>query len=113
MSQIGQSKTYQHQIDTGNALPVRGPNYRTSTDMKKEIERQVDEMLQNNIIEPSNSDWYMYTPVVLVPKKNGEFRFAIDYRKLNKVTRPASFPLPRLEDVVDAIGKADAKIFSV
>lgn len=111
LSQIGQSKTYQHQIDTGNALPVRGPNYRTSPNMKKEIERQVDEMLQNNIIEPSNSDWY--SPVVLVPKKNGEFRFAIDYRKLNKVTRPASFPLPKLEDVVDAIGEADAKIFSV
>lgn len=68
-------------------------------------------MLQNNIIEPSNSDWY--SPVVLVPKKNGEFRFPIDYRKLNKVTRPASFPLPKLEDVVYAIGEADAKIFSV
>lgn len=68
-------------------------------------------MLQNNIIEPFNSDWYL--AVVLVPKRNGEFRFAMDYRKLNKVTKPASFPLTRLEDVVDAIGKANAKISSV
>lgn len=68
-------------------------------------------MLQNNIIEPFNSDWYL--AVVLVPKRNGEFRFAMDYRKLNKVTKPASFPLTRLEDVVDAIGEANAKISSV
>lgn len=67
-------------------------------------------MLQNNIIEPFNSDWYL--AVVLVPKRNGEFRFAMDYRKLNKVTKPASFPLTRLEDVVDAIGEAKAKISS-
>lgn len=60
-------------------------------------------MLQNNIIEPFNSDWYL--AVVLVPKRNGEFRFAMDYRKLNKVTKPASFPLTRLE--------ANAKISSV
>lgn len=68
-------------------------------------------MLQNNIIEPFNSDWYL--AVVLVPKRNAEFRFAMDYRKLNKVTKPASFPLTRLEDVVDAIGEANAKISSV
>lgn len=68
-------------------------------------------MLQNNIIEPFNSDWYL--AVVLVPKRNGEFRFAMDYRKLNKVTKPASFPLTRLKDVVDAIGEANAKISSV
>lgn len=111
LSLIGKSTTSRHHIDTSDAPPVRGPNYRSSPAMKKENERQIDEMLQNNIIEPSNSDWYF--PVVLVPKENVEFCIAIDYRKLNKVTKPASFPLLRLEDVIDAIGEANAKNFSV
>jgi hypothetical protein len=49
---------------------------------------------------------------VLVKKKNGEFRFAIDYRKLNAVTQPITYPLPRLDDVFDAIGQANATIYT-
>lgn len=67
-------------------------------------------MEQNGIIEPSTSHWS--SPVVLVKKKNGEFRFAIDYRKLNKVTIPMSFPLPHLDSVFDCIGEAQAKFLS-
>lgn len=65
-------------------------------------------MEQNGIIEPSTSHWS--SPVVLVKKKNDEFRFAIDYR--NKVTIPMSFPLPHLDSVFDCIGEAQAKFFS-
>ena len=48
----------------------------------------------------------------MVKKKSGEFRFAIDYRRLNRVTKPMSFPLPRLDDVFDTVGSANAKIFT-
>ena len=62
-------------------------------------------------IEPSTSEWR--SPVVLVKKPDGSWRFCCDYRKLNAVTRPQSFPLPRLEDVWDAVGASGAKVFSV
>jgi len=78
--------------------------------MQKEIDRQVKEMKDNGIIEPSNSEWH--SQVVLTKKKNGEYRFAIDYRKLSKVTVPMSFPLPHIESVFDAIGEAKAQYFT-
>lgn len=48
----------------------------------------------------------------MVKKKNGQLRFAVDYRKLNAVTKQFTFPLPRLEDVFDTIGSSQAKLFS-
>ena len=59
-------------------------------------------MLKHNIIKPSNSEYHY--PVVLVKKKSGDMRFAINYRQLNKMTKLMSFPLPRLECVFDTIG---------
>lgn len=67
-------------------------------------------MLKHDIIQPSNSEWH--SPLVLVKKKNGTFRFACDYRALNKITMPMSFPLPHLETVFDAIGEAKSNYFT-
>ena len=78
--------------------------------MIREIQKQIDEMLKNDIIEHSTSEYSF--PIVLVKKKNGEFRFAIDYRKLNAVTQPITYPLPRLDDVFDANGQANATIYT-
>ena len=76
---------------------------------RAEIDRQVQEMLKNNIIEPSNSEWS--SPVVLVKKKCGTFRFTIYFRQVIKVTKPEIFLLPRLDDMLDSIGEANAKYF--
>ena len=73
-------------IDTGDAKPIRQRFYRTNPKQRAEIDRQVQEMLKNNIIEPSNSEWS--SPVVLVKKKCGTFRFTIYFRKVNEVTKP-------------------------
>ena len=61
-------------------------------------------MLQNKIIEPSSSNWS--SPCILVPKPDGTYRFCTDFRRLNEITMADSFPLPRIEDCIDKIGRA-------
>ena len=61
-------------------------------------------MLENGLIEPSNSEWS--SPCILVPKPDGSFRFCTDFCKLNTVTKSDSFPIPRIDDCIDKIGHA-------
>ena len=100
-----------HKIDTGDASPCRQRSYKHSPEAKKEIESQTADMMESGIIEPSHSCWS--SPVLLVRKKTGEMRFCIDYRKLNSLTKPISFPLPLLTDVFDAMSESAPAIFSL
>ena len=63
---------------------------------------EVEYMLQNGIIEPSQSQWS--SPCVLVPKSNGTYCFCTDFRKVNSVTKTDSYPIPRIDDCIDRIG---------
>jgi len=61
-------------------------------------------MLENDIIEPSQSEWS--SPWVLVPKTDKSYRFCTDFRKVNAVTKTDSYPIPRIDDCIDKIGHA-------
>ena len=65
-------------------------------------------MLKKEIIQESVSPWS--SPVVLVKKKDGSYRFCVDFRKINKVTKVDSFPMPLAADALDSL--ADAIVFS-
>lgn len=102
--QLGRSSVVKHTIDTGDNPPIRLRSYRTTPANKEEIEKQVNEMLANDVIAPSVSAWA--APVVLVKKSDGTMRFCVDYRRLNAVTKKDSHPLPRISEALDALGGA-------
>lgn len=66
------------------------------------MKKEVSYMVENGLAKPSNSPWS--SPCLLAPKSDGTPRFCTDYRKLNAVTVPDSFPLPRMEDCIDSVG---------
>ena len=61
-------------------------------------------MLEKGAIEPGQSPWASL--VVLVRKKDSSLRFCVDYRKLNNVTRFDAYPLPRVDETLEALGGA-------
>ncbi|CAM5135769.1 unnamed protein product [Natator depressus] len=94
-----------HSIDTGNAHPIRASvRHLMSPEAKTAIEQEIQGMLQMGVIHPSGSAWA--SPVVLVPKPDGEIRFCVDYHKLNAVTRPDYYPMPRTDELLEKLGRA-------
>lgn len=88
----GRCTLIKHHIRTGDHPPVKQRAYHASPEKRAEIERQVAELLADGVVEESCSPWA--SPVVLVRKKGGQWRFCIDYRRLNSVTVKDSHPLP-------------------
>ncbi|XP_066941426.1 uncharacterized protein [Macrobrachium rosenbergii] len=100
----GKTTILQHDVDVGDATPVKQAPYRLNPKKNEIVAREVEYMLKHNLIEPSCSPWS--SPVVLVKKSDGDYRLCFDYRKRNEVTKADSFPLPRVEDCIDRMGRA-------
>ena len=98
----GIAKGVMHRIHTGNAPPQAVSPYRVTGPYKDKVRKELDEMLRENIIVPSSSPWS--SPIVLVDKPDGSVRFCVDYRKLNLVTTPDAYPMPRLDNLIETIG---------
>jgi hypothetical protein len=98
-------RSIEHQIDLilGTQLPNRAP-YRTNPDETKEIQRQVQALLDKGYIRESLSPCSV--PVLLVPKKNGTWRMCIDCRTINNITIRYRYPIPRLDDMLDELSGA-------
>ena len=77
-NQPGHTSLAEHKIETGTAHPVRLPPYRLSQAYRSTVQREIDEMLEQDIIEPSSSEWA--APIVLVKKKDGGLHLCVDYR---------------------------------
>lgn len=86
------------------ARPVNVQAYRYPLALKDEIETQVETMLQQGLIQPSNSPFN--SPVLLVRKKDKTWRFCVDYRYLNALTVKTSFPIPVFEQLMDELAGA-------
>lgn len=101
---IGQTNLARHKIDTGDAIPIKQRPRRVPVKVRDQVEKQKERMLQDGIIEESESPWC--SPVVLVRKKDGTFRFCVDLRAVNSVTKGFAMPLPRIDDSLDTLAKA-------
>lgn len=88
----------EHRIDTGNHHPIAVKPYRLSPARQQQLRDKLDEMISNNVIEECDSPWS--APVILVPKGNDDVRVCIDYRRLNEITKPDRYPLPRIDDLL-------------
>ncbi|GFX03516.1 retrovirus-related Pol polyprotein from transposon 17.6 [Trichonephila clavipes] len=75
---------------------------------RQEVNKQIEEWLNEGIIHPSSSEYK--SPIVMVKKKDGSSRMCIDYRKLNQKLVKDKFPLPIIEDVLDTL--QEAKVYS-
>ncbi|GFV85105.1 retrovirus-related Pol polyprotein from transposon 297 [Trichonephila clavipes] len=97
-----------HRIFTGDHAPINQRAYRVSPTERRIIHEEVQKMLDEGIVQPSESPWS--SPVVLVRKKDGSWRFCVDYRKLKSVTKKDVYPMPRIDDTLDCL--KGAKFFS-
>ena len=101
---MGRSDMVMHEIDTGDNRPVRQALRPQPLAMEKEIDKNLQEMIDLGLVCPSLSDWS--ANVVMVRKRDGTLRFCVDYRKLNERTFKDVYPLPRIDTCMDTLAGA-------
>lgn len=95
---LGCTNVVTHKIVT-SSVPIKQRCYPVSPHVQKCIDAGLQKMLDLDVVEKSNSGWS--SPVIMVPKKDGTYRFCVDYRKLNTVTEKDAYPLPYISDMLD------------
>ena len=99
----GHTSVVKHTIPTSTAS-IRQPLRRIPQALKITVSDEIHHMLDNNLIHPSSSPWC--SPVVMVCKKDGNWRFCIDYCKLNAATCRDAYPLPRIDSTLESLSGA-------
>ena len=98
---LGHTNVVQHTIDTGNNAPIRQYPRRLPYVYRAETRTQVQDMLNQGVIHLTCRPWA--SPIVLVKKKDGSYRFCVDHCNLNSITKKDAHPLPRVDDLLDAL----------
>ena len=93
-----------YDVDIGDAQPIKQHPYRLNPQKEEYLKNEVQYILDNDFIEPSQSNWS--SQCLLVPKPDQIYRMCTDFRKLNSVTKTDTFPIPWIDDYIDTVGKA-------
>ncbi|CAF2908943.1 unnamed protein product [Rotaria sp. Silwood2] len=98
-SKMTRAKTkIHHTINTGDHLPTSVRPYYKTVQQRKEVQQEVGMLLDQGILRPSNSPWS--SPVLLKKKSDGTYRFLVDFRRLNSITKKDSYPQPSAEELL-------------
>ena len=100
----GRTSVAHHDIRTVPGVKVRVPPYRVPEARREAIQEEVGRMLWLRVIEESHSAWS--SPVILVPKPDGTFRFCNDFWRLNEVSEFDAYPMPRVDELIEQLGPA-------
>jgi len=98
---IGYCSVLEHDIDTGDASPIKHPPRRPPISARDAEDDILEEMQQVGVITPSISP--RSSPVCMVKKKDHTYRFCIVYRRLNYVTKKDAYPVPDVNDALDSL----------
>ncbi len=107
---MGKTTLSQHKIKLKpGTQPIYVPAYRLPHSKLASVDKMIEDMVSQDVIEPSDSEWNF--PLILVPKSDGTMRPVIGYRKLNKKTIPDRLALPVISDVLRSLDTSN-KLFS-
>ena len=98
---LGLISTGHHRIFLTDPVPIKQPPRRIPPALRAQVDEKVQNFLDKGLIQPSASPWC--SPLVLVRKRDGDLRFCIDYRLLNAKTVKDAFPLPRIDETLEAL----------
>lgn len=100
-AQLGCITKFEMNINLKDEVPVVYRPYRLSHSERKDVQNIINDLLENDVIQDSNSPYA--SPILLVRKKNGEQRLCVDYRALNAKTIKDKFPLPRTDELLEKL----------
>lgn len=101
---LGRTSLVEHVIDTGDAIPIKTKQYPLSPEKRAILSSELDRMLKLDVVTPCESPWN--NPALLVQKANGEWRFCLDCRRLNAVSKGDSYSIPYIPQILDSLKEA-------
>ncbi len=117
LEELGVVTHVQHEIEVPeDATPVKQRAYRMNLANQQELDDQIAQLLKENIIEVSDSEWrsscFLVRKKDINPNSPPRFRLVIDYRRLNALTKPVFYPMPTFDQLADNLSETKATIFS-
>ncbi|XP_014214621.1 uncharacterized protein LOC106643851 [Copidosoma floridanum] len=101
---LGCTTWVEHEIKVTTSRPIKHNGYPVSDKIQEVIHGHISEMLESGVIKRSNSGWA--SPMVMIRKKDGKYRFCVDYQKKNAVIIPDAYPLSHMDTILRKLRKA-------
>ena len=98
---LGHTDLVEHEIETGDHNSIKIPPRRILIFKRNQVDEELEKILAQGIVEHSDSPWS--APICFVKKKDGTCRFCIDFRSLNAITVKDAYPLPHIDETMDAL----------